>query len=55
MSQLMRFGRKIALPSTRQIRHELIMLMLEDEKVRVAKAAQPEVTPAAVAPSTPPN
>lgn len=34
MSNLIRFGRKIALPSTRQIRHELIVLMREDERLK---------------------
>ncbi len=42
MSQL-RFGRRIALPSTRQIRHELLMMMQDDQQ-RLVK------TPDAVAP-----
>jgi hypothetical protein len=43
MTNLIRFGRKIALPSTRQIRHELVMLMREDERLKEAarkKAAE---------------
>ena len=31
MSDLMRFGRRLALPSTRQIRHELIAFGLREE------------------------
>lgn len=41
MSQLVRFGRKIAVPSTRQIRHELIVLMREDARLAVLKADGP--------------
>ena len=37
MTQLMRFGRKIALPSTRQIIHELRVMALQDELRRLEK------------------
>jgi hypothetical protein len=41
MTQIYRFGRRIALPSTRQIRHELLVMeALEDAKKRVADAAR---------------
>ena len=35
MSQQMRFGRKIAVPSTRQIIHELRVMALQDELRRL--------------------
>ena len=41
MSRLQRFGRKIAVPSTRQIRHELIVLMREDERLANLKPEGP--------------
>jgi len=34
-----RFGRRLALPSTRQIIHELKMLALE-ERIKIARAAE---------------
>ena len=34
-----RFGKRIPLPSTRQIRHELILLWAEDEIKKPAAAA----------------
>lgn len=37
MSQSMRFGRRIALPSTRQIRHELLMMMQEEQRLMTGK------------------
>jgi hypothetical protein len=43
MSQSLRFGRRISLPSTRQIRHELLMMMQQDEQQRAAKTL--ETTP----------
>jgi hypothetical protein len=49
MSQLMRFGRRIALPSTRQIRHELLMMMQEDQRRLAVK------TPDIAAPSPSPS
>ncbi len=45
MSQLMRFGRRVALPSTRQIRHEVLVMMQEDQQQLAVK------TPDIAAPS----
>lgn len=44
MAQLVRFGRKIALPSTRQIIHELRVMALEDE-LRRLEQVQPSSSP----------
>jgi hypothetical protein len=52
MSQLMRFGRRIALPSTRQIRHELLMMMQEDQRRLAAKT--PDVAAPAPLPGAEP-
>ncbi len=56
MSQLMRFGRRIALPSTRQIRHELLTAIVEDERRKALKASEADLVPTPVATdlSTPP-
>ena len=40
MASSTRFGRKIPLPSTRQIRHELTLLMQADEQRNAAKARE---------------
>ena len=48
MARLTRFGRRLALPSTRQIRHELLVLMADDEarlKAAALVSAQAEGTP----------
>ena len=44
MATSMRFGRKIALPSTRQIIHELRVMALQDELRRI-EAAKPVLAP----------
>jgi hypothetical protein len=45
MSPTHRFGKRLPLPSTRQIRHELILMWAEDElKKREARAITPETT-----------
>ncbi|WP_020177160.1 hypothetical protein [Methyloferula stellata] len=56
MAQLMRFGRRIALPSARQIRHELLMMMQDDQRRLAVKTPDvaapmplPGVEPLAVA------
>ena len=49
MAKLMRFGRRIALPSTRQIRHELVEMILEDNRKKAL--AVPEHDPASAAPA----
>jgi hypothetical protein len=50
MTQTMRFGRRLNLPSTRQIRHELIMLGVREAEKLAAKETPtirdaPEVSP----------
>ncbi len=40
MTKNMRFGRRLSLPSTRQIKHELIVLMREDLRRELAKAKE---------------
>ncbi len=40
MTQSMRFGRRLGLPSTLQIKHELMLLMREDVRVEEAKKAE---------------
>ncbi len=42
MAQSMRFGRRLALPSTRQIRHELIVLLAEEARLLEGKADAPK-------------
>ena len=42
MAQLNRFGRRLALPSTRQIRHELLLVVQEDERRKALKAGAPD-------------
>ena len=44
MARLTRFGRRVALPSTRQIRHELLVLLADDE----ARLKQASLVPAPV-------
>lgn len=44
MSQQMRFGRKLAVPSTRQIIHELRVMALQDE-LRRLEQLQPGSNP----------
>jgi len=45
MSTTHRFGKRLPLPSTRQIRHELILMWAEDElKKREARAIASETT-----------
>jgi len=46
MSQLMRFGRKVGLPSTLQIRRELIGMIREEERMKILKASKAETLPA---------
>jgi len=55
MAQVMRFGRKIALPSTRQIIHELRVLAAEDARRRAAATpagADPETLATPLPPTT---
>ncbi len=40
MTNSMRFGRRLGLPSTLQIKHELMLLMREDARVADAKKAE---------------
>lgn len=40
MTTSMRFGRRLALPTTLQIKHELMLLMREDARVEEAQAAE---------------
>lgn len=41
MAKSMRFGRRLALPSTRQIRHELVMMSVrEGERTKEAEDAR---------------
>ena len=54
MSKLTRFGRRIALPSTRQIRHELLVMMNEDEKQKALLLQAVENRPVAP-PTIPPG
>ncbi len=49
MAKLMRFGRRIALPSTRQIRHELVEMILEDNRKKAMAVAEHD--PASAAPA----
>jgi hypothetical protein len=45
MSTTYRFGKRLPLPSTRQIRHDLILMWAEDElKKRETRAITPETT-----------
>jgi hypothetical protein len=45
MSTTYRFGKRLPLPSTRQIRHELILMWAEDElKKRETRAITAETT-----------
>ena len=43
MSRTMRFGRPLALPSTLQIRRELLQLMLEDELQKLRDRGEREM------------
>ena len=40
MTNSMRFGRRLGLPSTLQIKHELLLLMREDARVEEARKAE---------------
>ena len=53
MTTSLRFGRKIPLPSTRQIRHELTVLMREEERRNVVKARESEASPSGYSPEPP--
>lgn len=41
MMKTMRFGRKVALPSTIQIKHQLLTLWLKDQTAKEAAEAAP--------------
>lgn len=52
MAQSMRFGRKIALPSTRQIRHELLVFAAAEEtRVKALDAAKLDIPAALPSPA----
>jgi len=53
MSQLMRFGRKAALPSTLQIRHELIIMIREQERLKALETSRAETLPPLGSPGVP--
>lgn len=46
MAKSMRFGRRLALPSTRQIRHELVMMSVrEGDRTKEGEDARAKLAP----------